>query len=160
MIDISKKQIFIIVIILIVVIALAYYFFSRSEDIKLSIDVLETTDNIGENGSYIPRNTFTTGQEIFVFEDFSNFIVTDNDTKCNLFLELSIIYKPDDMIVKSFQYNLTDYKLPYADAVVEYVPWNFNTDISWETGNYRIDAFIKDNLSDQTATASTGFTLI
>ena len=74
-------------------------------------------------------------------------------------MTLTILNNTDKTSVKTLYYNLTDYKISNTDFVVEYVPWSFSTDSSWKSGEYKINAFIKDRLSGQTAYKSTFFTL-
>jgi len=157
--SLSTKKILIILLILVALISVLYFVYFRGSDVKLSIDTLETTDFIDENGDYTPKNSFSLGEKIYVYEEFSNFIVTDSDTKCNLFLKLSINSKETSSFSKIYYYNLTDYKQYFSEDVVNGFKWYFTTKSSWPIGDYEIIAFIEDRLSEQTDSVSTNFVL-
>jgi len=159
MIDISKKYILIICIIGIIIVGLVYYFTIPKNEISLSIDVLDTTDFIDADGNYFIKNNFSRSDTIYVFQDFSNFVVIENETKCDLYFKLTITYLKDNSIKKIYHTNITYYYNPFTEAVLEYMPWIIPTDETWDIGEYNVNAYILDRFSDQSVSKSTYFSL-
>ena len=154
------------VVIIVLVAFLFYVFYSGLVNIPfngssktpvLSITLLDTASYVRGFGDYDPSDSFKIGEKVYVYEEFSNFIVTDNNTRCNLFLNISVLH--DDKEFYYNYYNVTQYRSYFESKVVNGFKWFFTPDDSWPVGEYEVQAFILDRNSGRSATAVTGFTL-
>lgn len=157
----NRLPVFLIILSAIIIIALIVLVLSNTNQTiekSLTIDILEPASSIRAAGDYDKKTSFGKNESAYIYQEFSNFIVTNNKTKCNLYLNITVYH--NDIKFFNDSYHLTDYKSSIDSKVVDAFKWPINFDNTWPTGKYEVFASIKDKYSGETASSTTNFNLV
>ena len=105
----------------------------------------------GDYGEYDIKNEFEQGDIIYIYYEFSNIT---HDKKFNIFEKITVTFEGEEKHITSY-----DGEEINTNSTTFFEVYQFSTNDTWEAGEYKIEIYLRDDITKKSTQVMTKFTL-